>query len=330
MKKILALFLVFTMVALAAACNTSTNDAPQSSSTSSSTPSSSPEPSSEPVDSQNDNETADDDTQSKSESEESAENTTTAANTTTTASTTTAASTTTVASTTTAANTTTAASTTIAANTTTAANTTAAASTTTATSTTSAENSSPEQNGKILVAYFSRVGNTIWEDGVDAVSSASINIQNGEFYGNAQLLAQMAQQITGGDLFLIQTVESYPSGYRDTTDKASVEQSNNARPALASHVKNMEQYDTIVLIYPNWWGTLPMPLYTFLEEYDFSGKTILPLCTHEGSRMGSSVSAIGQICPGATLLNGLDIRGSSAPSAQSDVEAWINNSGILR
>ena len=300
MKKILALFLISTMIALTTACNTSTNDTPQSSSTSSSTPSSSPEPSSEPVDSQNDNETAGDDTQSKSESEESAENTTTAASTTT------------------------------ATNTTTATSTTTAASTTTATSTTSAENSSPEQNGKILVAYFSRVGNTIWEDGVDAVSSASINIQNGEFYGNAQLLAQMAQQITGGDLFLIQTVESYPSGYRDTTDKASVEQSNNARPALASHVKNMEQYDTIVLIYPNWWGTLPMPLYTFLEEYDFSGKTILPLCTHEGSRMGSSVSAIAQLCPGATLLNGLDIRGSSAPSAQSEVEAWINNSGILR
>ena len=185
------------------------------------------------------------------------------------------------------------------------------------------------QNGKILVAYFSRVGNTVWEDGVDAVSSASLNVQNGEFYGNAQLLAQMAQQVTGGDLFLIQTVETYPSAYRDTTDQASVEQSNNARPALASHVENMEQYDTIVLIYPNWWGTLPMPLYTFLEEYDFSGKTILPLCTHEGSRMGSSVSAIAQLCPGATLLDGLDIRGSSAPSAQSEVEAWINNSGIL-
>ena len=194
---------------------------------------------------------------------------------------------------------------------------------------TQSENESPEESKKILVAYFSRVGNTIWEDGVDAVSSASLNVQNGEFYGNAQLLAQMAQQVTGGDLFLIQTVETYPSAYRDTTDQASVEQANNARPALASHVENMEQYDRVVLIYPNWWGTLPMPLYTFLEEYDFSGKTILPLCTHEGSRMGSSVSAIAQLCPGATLLDGLDIRGSSAPSAQSEVEAWINNSGIL-
>ena len=181
----------------------------------------------------------------------------------------------------------------------------------------------------ILVAYFSRVGNTDWEDGVDAVSSASLNVRDGEFFGNAQLLAQMAQQATGGDLFLIQTEETYPSDYRETTDAAKVEQNENARPALSSHVENMDQYDTVVLIYPNWWGTLPQPLYTFLEEYDFSGKTILPLCTHEGSRMGSSENAIAGICPDAVLLEGLSVRGSDAPSAQSEVEAWIDASGIL-
>lgn len=104
----------------------------------------------------------------------------------------------------------------------------------------------------ILVAYFSRVGNTDWEDGVDAVSSASLNVRDGEFFGNAQLLAQMAQQATGGDLFLIQTEKTYPSDYRETTDVAAAEQEENACPALSSHVKNMEQYDTIVLIYPNW------------------------------------------------------------------------------
>ena len=186
-----------------------------------------------------------------------------------------------------------------------------------------------QQGSNILVAYFSRVGNTVWEDGVDAVTSASLNVVNGEFAGNAQLLAQMAQTVTGGDLFLIQTVDSYPSDYRETTNVASVEQSDNARPALATHVGNMDQYDAIVLIYPNWWGTLPQALYTFLEEYDFSGKTILPLCTHEGSRMGSSERAIAGLCPDATLLAGLDVRGASAASAQSDVERWINSSGIL-
>ena len=193
-----------------------------------------------------------------------------------------------------------------------------------------ASDSGSEEGSNILVAYFSRSGNTVWEDGVDAVTSASINVMaDGGFAGNAELLAGMAQEVTGGDLFLIQTVDTYPSGYRDTTDQAKVEQNNNARPALASHVENMDQYDTIVLIYPNWWGTLPQPLYTFLEEYDFSGKTILPLCTHEGSRMGSSERAIADLCPNTTLLDGLAVRGGSAAGAQSDVETWINNSGIL-
>lgn len=186
------------------------------------------------------------------------------------------------------------------------------------------------QNGSnILVAYFSRVGNTVWENDVDAVTSASLNVENGEFVGNAEYLARMAKEITGGDLFLIQTEETYPSAYRDTTDVAKEEQNANERPALASHVENMNQYDTIVLVYPNWWGMLPMPLYAFLEEYDFSGKTILPLCTYEGSAMGSSERAIADLCPNANLLSGLAIRGSNASSAKSDVESWINESGIL-
>lgn len=185
-------------------------------------------------------------------------------------------------------------------------------------------------DSRILIAYFSRVGNTEWKDGVDAITSASLNTKNGEYVGNAEVLAKMAQQITGGDLFLIQAEEKYPSDYRDTTDKAKVEQNNNARPVLSSHVDNMDKYGTIILIYPNWWGTLPQPLFTFLEEYDFSGKTIMPLCTHEGSRMGRSEGDIKSLCPNATLLDGLAVSGSSVNSAQSDVEEWINNSGVLK
>lgn len=194
----------------------------------------------------------------------------------------------------------------------------------------SAEAETSGQGSNILVAYFSRVGNTEWEDGVDAVTSASINVENGEFVGNAEYLAKVAAEATGGDLFLIETVESYPSDYRETTDQAKVEQNDNARPALASHVENMDSYDTIILIYPNWWGTLPQPLFTFLEEYDFSGKIILPLCTHAGSRMGSSEKDITSLCSGATLLEGLAVSGSSAMSSQAEVENWINNSGILK
>ncbi len=181
----------------------------------------------------------------------------------------------------------------------------------------------------ILIAYFSRVGNMDFDEDIDAVTSASVNMDGSNVSGNAQLLAEMAQETTGGDLFFIETVEKYPAEYRGTTDQAKTEQNDDARPGLSSHVENMDVYDTIVLIYPNWWGTLPQPVVTFLEEYDFSGKTILPLCTHEGSKMGRSESDIASICPEAQLLDGLSVRGSDAGSAQTEVEEWINNSGIL-
>ena len=186
-----------------------------------------------------------------------------------------------------------------------------------------------EAESNILIAYFSRVGNMDFDENIDAVTSASVNMDGSNVSGNAQLLAEMAQEVTGGDLFFIETVEKYPAEYRGTTDQAKTEQNDDARPELLSHVENMDAYDTIVLIYPNWWGTLPQSVFTFLEEYDFSGKTILPLCTHEGSRLGRSESDIASICPDARLLDGLSVKGSDAGSAQTEVEEWISNSGIL-
>lgn len=192
--------------------------------------------------------------------------------------------------------------------------------------TVSEENGSNQaEDSRILVAYFSRTGNMDYEEGVDAVASASVNIEGDEISGNAQLLAQMAQEITGGDLFFIETAEKYPAVYRETTDLAKEEQDNDARPELVSHVEDMDSYDTVILIYPNWWGTLPQPVFTFLEEYDFSGKTIWPLCTHEGSRMGRSESDIAELAPDAHLAEGLAVRGSDAGSSQADVEAWLSD-----
>lgn len=191
--------------------------------------------------------------------------------------------------------------------------------------TVSGENDSGQSEGsRILVAYFSRVGNMDFEEGVDAVTSASVNTEDDDISGNARLLAQMAQEVTGGDLFFIETVEKYPAAYRGTTDQAKEEQDNDARPELASHVEDMDSYDAVILIYPNWWGTLPQPVFTFLEEYDFSGKTIWPLCTHEGSGLGRSESDIADLAPDAELSEGLAVRGSNAGSAQADVEAWLS------
>lgn len=174
-----------------------------------------------------------------------------------------------------------------------------------------------------LVVYFSRVGNTAFDGDVDVVSSASLNMENGELAGNAQLLAGMIASETGGDLFMIQTEAPYPTDYRQTTDVAMDEQRANARPALVTQVENFESYRTIFLVYPNWWGTLPQPLFTFLEAYDFAGKTVAPLCTHEGSGLGSSVRDMAALIPDATIVDGLAVRGGSAAASLPEVQGWL-------
>jgi flavodoxin len=160
-------------------------------------------------------------------------------------------------------------------------------------------------SGKALIVYFSRVGTSKSFAGVDAVSSASLP------KGNTIVIANMIRDIVGADMFQIVTVNSYPADYDETTDVALKEQHANARPKLSTHVPRMADYDTIFLGYPDWWGTLPMPVFSFLEEYDFSGKTIIPFCTHEGSGLGNSRSDIRRLCPKAKLLEGLAVRGSS-------------------
>lgn len=183
--------------------------------------------------------------------------------------------------------------------------------------------SATDTESNILVVYFSRVGVTPFDEDVDATSSASINIRDGELVGNMQYLAEFIAEETSGDLFQIITEKEYPTDYRDTTDLAKEEQNNDERPALTSKVENMDQYDIIFLGYPNWWGTLPQAVMTFLEEYDFAGKTIIPFCSHGGSRLGSGPRDIGVLCPDANLLDGLAVSGSAVSSAQGDVQDWL-------
>lgn len=185
-------------------------------------------------------------------------------------------------------------------------------------------------NSKNLIVYFSRVGNTNFGNNVDVVSSASLNAGGNGLVGNAEIIANIIKEETKGDIFEIKTVDSYPEGYRDTTDQASKEKSANARPKLASHVDNMDNYDVIFLVYPNWWGTIPMPVYSFLEEYNLSGKTIIPCCTHEGSGLGSSEKDIAAVVPKAKMLSGLAIRGGDVNSADTkkSITDWIKKSGI--
>ena len=175
-----------------------------------------------------------------------------------------------------------------------------------------------ENRNTSLVVYFSRAENIDFDSDVDAVTSASINVdETGNPIGNMRLLAEYISEETGADIFSIQTVETYPTGYKDTTELATEEKNDNARPALSTHVDNMDDYNVIYLGYPNWWGTLQMPVASFLEEYDFAGKTIIPYVSYEGSGMGSGVSMIKELCPDAEVLDGFAIRGGEVNSEKA-------------
>ena len=172
-------------------------------------------------------------------------------------------------------------------------------------------------NPKCLIAYFSRKGNNY-------VNGTIVNLP----VGNTEVVAKMIQKMTRGDLFHIEAVNAYPEDYTETTGVAQQELRTHARPKLTSHLENMSSYDVIFLGHPNWWGTMPMPVFTFLEEYDLSGKTIASFCTHEGSGLGRSVTDIKKICPKSTIREGLAIRGGEAKNAQDTVSGWLREIGM--
>lgn len=160
------------------------------------------------------------------------------------------------------------------------------------------ETESDSAADNILIAYFSHTGNT-------------------------REIANQIHDCVGGDLFEIVPVDPYPTDYDTVVDQAKQELEQGYRPPLKTKVENIDSYNVIYLGYPNWWGTIPMAVATFLESYDFSGKTIVPFCTHEGSRLGRSIEDITELCPQSTILKGLAIRGSSVKNAQDDVSAWL-------
>lgn len=180
---------------------------------------------------------------------------------------------------------------------------------------TSSPNADATESKNILVAYFSRAGE-------------NYNVGYVEV-GNTELIAGMIVEETDGDSFKIQTVEVYPESYEETRDQVQEEKENQERPLLADTIENFESYDVIFLGYPIWWADLPMPMYTFLESYDFSGKTIIPFCTHEGSGSANTKATIQAEATGATVLEPLAIRGevaqNSREEAKEEVNAWLQN-----
>ena len=160
-----------------------------------------------------------------------------------------------------------------------------------------------ESGGRVLIAYFSWGGNTAG-------------------------IAQEIQQQTGADLFEITLEEPYSEDYNTVLDEAQRDQNEQARPALASHVEDMEQYDTVLLGYPNWWASIPMPIASFLEEYDFSGKTIIPFCSHGGGRFGQSLTAIAKLAPDAAMGEGLSVHYSGGAGLAEDIKVWLERNEI--
>lgn len=146
--------------------------------------------------------------------------------------------------------------------------------------------------------------------------------------GNTETIAGMIAEHTGGELFHVETVTVYPDEYNDLIEVAKEEQDNDERPELASAIEDMDRYQTVFIGFPNWWGTMPMAMFTFLESYDFAGKTVIPFCTHEGSALGRSESDIAALIPEAKLQKGLAVRGSNVDSAEDDVVSWLEELGF--
>lgn len=177
------------------------------------------------------------------------------------------------------------------------------------------------EGNNILIAYFTAAENS----GVDAASSASYSIVNGEAKGRIRALADMIQAETEGELFSIQTSVVYPSDGGELIDYADQEQSDNARPELTSHIENLDAYDTIFVGYPNWWYDMPQAMYSFFDEYDFSGKTIVPFNSHNGSRFSDTIETIQELEPNATVItDGFTVNERDVPNAADDIAEWID------
>ena len=162
-----------------------------------------------------------------------------------------------------------------------------------------------------LILYYSRRGENYVNGSIQNISK-----------GNTEQVAQFIQKAVGGDLFEIEPEREYSASYMTCIKEAQAEQRGNERPAVKKLPESLEKYDTIFIGYPNWWGTMPMFMFTVLDAFDWTGRTIAPFCTNEGSGLGSSERDIKASCPGARVLPGLSIHGGSAAASEKQAAAW--------
>lgn len=192
--------------------------------------------------------------------------------------------------------------------------------------TTMEEPGTVQAGGKVLVTYFT------WPepDGTDANTGASRVISNGKLLGNTEYVAQIISEATSGDLFAIKTERTYPAPHKALIDAAKAEAEAKQHPKLTTHISNLKDYDIIFVGYPNWWYDMPMAIYSFFDEYDFSGKTIIPFVTHGGSRFSQSVETIAEIEKNAKVIKGPSISSRNVPEAEESVVKWLEKQGLKK
>ena len=171
---------------------------------------------------------------------------------------------------------------------------------------------------KTLIAFFSRADENYFGGAMRYVKT-----------GNTEIVVNGMKEMIPADTFKIEMKEPYSPVYMTCIDQAKQDLRNNARPELTAYPDSLDEYDTVILAYPNYWGTMPMAVFTFLERYDFTGKKILPLCTNEGSGMGHSESDIRKTAPGAEVKRGLAITGSRAANAGGAVKKWLADNNLI-
>lgn len=150
-----------------------------------------------------------------------------------------------------------------------------------------------------LIIYYSRKGENYWNGTIKNLAK-----------GNTEIAAEFIKNAVGGELFEVQTVKEYAKDYYACIDEAKRELRARARPPIKAFPEDIDRYDNIFIGYPNWWGTMPMAMFTLLEHFDWAGRKIIPFCTNEGSGMGSSERDLAKACPGATIARGLSIHGA--------------------
>ena len=171
---------------------------------------------------------------------------------------------------------------------------------------------------KTLIAFFSRADENYFGGSMRYIE-----------VGNTEVAAGKIRNCIDADVFKIEMKNPYSKEYNSCIEEAKKDKQNNARPELVSLPDSIDGYDTIILGYPNYWGTMPMAVRTFLDAFDFSGKTILPLCTNEGSGMGTSESDIKKSCAGANVKKGLALNGSSVGNSDAQIEKWLETNGLM-